>query len=101
MPSQSDCNNDDHRARKILLRRISIIDRYLTCKCMISTKKGLYMKTCYRLMITSLLSCCLLVIAAIPLAAQEKPGNPAYDWLNGKWSGTAPLGRTSSPTSGL
>jgi hypothetical protein len=27
-----------------------------------------------------------------PALSQEKPGNPAYDWLNGKWFGPAPGG---------
>lgn len=51
------------------------------------------MKTCYRLIVAILISSfCLVVIAVLPSAAQEKPGNPSYDWLNGNWSGTAPLG---------
>jgi hypothetical protein len=32
----------------------------------------------------------LIVIASgLPVMAQDKPGNPAYDWLNGKWAGQA------------
>ena len=50
------------------------------------------MNNCYRLFISALVGSCLLVLAILPLAAQDKPGNPAYDWLNGKWSGPAPLG---------
>jgi hypothetical protein len=34
----------------------------------------------------------LTASALSPAIAQEKPGNPAYDWLNGKWSGPAPRG---------
>jgi hypothetical protein len=32
------------------------------------------------------------LIAPIATAAQEQPGNPAYQWLNGKWDGPAPGG---------
>jgi hypothetical protein len=32
------------------------------------------------------------LIAATTPAAQEQPGNPAYQWLNGKWEGPAPGG---------
>ena len=32
------------------------------------------------------------VIAATTTAAQEQPGNAAYQWLNGKWEGPAPGG---------
>jgi hypothetical protein len=34
----------------------------------------------------------ILIASRLPAIAQEKPGNPAYDWLNGKWSGQAPGG---------
>ena len=34
----------------------------------------------------------MLIVSALPAMAQDKPGNPAYDWLNGKWSGQAPGG---------
>ena len=27
----------------------------------------------------------MLIVSALPAMAQDKPGNPAYDWLNGKW----------------
>jgi hypothetical protein len=37
---------------------------------------------------TIILALCALAFAG----AQEKPGNPRYDWLNGKWSGSAPTG---------
>lgn len=32
------------------------------------------------------------LIAATTNAAQEQPGNPAHQWLNGKWEGPAPGG---------
>jgi hypothetical protein len=34
----------------------------------------------------------ILIVSSLPAMAQDKPGNPAYDWLNGKWSGQAPGG---------
>jgi hypothetical protein len=46
----------------------------------------------HRLVVSALLSSCLILVATGSLGAQEKPGNPTYDWLNGKWSGPAPLG---------
>jgi hypothetical protein len=30
--------------------------------------------------------------SAVSQAAQEQPGNPAHQWLNGKWEGPAPGG---------
>jgi hypothetical protein len=32
------------------------------------------------------------LIVATTTAAQEQPGSPAYQWLNGKWEGPAPGG---------
>ena len=50
------------------------------------------MNSFYRLVVFGLISTCLIIVAANQSAAQEKPGNPAYDWLKGTWSGPAPAG---------
>jgi hypothetical protein len=34
----------------------------------------------------------LVLLARYDIRAQEKPGNPEYSWLVGKWSGTPALG---------
>ena len=34
------------------------------------------------------------LIVATTTAAQEQPGNPTYQWLNGKWEGPVPGGGT-------
>jgi hypothetical protein len=41
----------------------------------------------------ALLNIFLLVGAASFAAGQDKPGNPASDWLNGKWDGQPPAGQ--------
>jgi hypothetical protein len=51
------------------------------------------MNTRRRLALLVVMTGFILTASGLPPAlSQEKPGNPAYDWLNGKWYGRAPGG---------
>jgi hypothetical protein len=50
------------------------------------------MKVSRQSFVCALLNIFLLVGYSSFAAGEDKPGNPAYNWLNGKWAGRPPAG---------
>jgi hypothetical protein len=78
------------RATEAIQKALQKSLKYIWTKCFwIGVKK---MKVSRQSFVCALLNIFLLVGAASFAAGQDKPGNPASDWLNGKWEGRPPAG---------